>query len=325
MTPSASPWDDDALAALFEQVNNAGRWGADDELGTLNYITPAERRRAAGLVQTGETLSLALPLSVETGWGLPAQVEHRMLYGHRGMPPDGVPASAGDYLGLDVHQPAVTHLDCLSHVASHDGRVYNDRGFDEEVTAAGVKRGSIFALREGIVTRGILLDVPAALGVEWLEPTHGVTVEELEAAERHGGVRVERGDALLLRTGREPRIAAQGPHSLSSGPAPACLAWMHRRKVALYSGDAPDWITPAGARILGSFGPEAGDVAPTRFPLPLHQIGLAAMGLVLLDHCAVEALARTCQRLGRFAFLFVAAPLPLPGGTGSPVNPLAIF
>lgn len=321
------PWRDEELASLFEAVNNSGRWGADDELGTLNYITPAKRVEAARLVRTGETLSLSLslPLASGTTIGRPAPVEHRMLYGHRGPPPPGAPASAGDYLGLEVHQPAVTHLDCLSHVASHDGRVYNGRRFDQVVTAAGVGHGSIYAQRGGIVTRGVLLDVPAALGLDWLDASHGVTVTELEAAERSGGVRVSSGDALVLRAGTQARAAALGRQPLAAGPAPECLPWLHQREVALYTGDAPEWITAAGARILGADAGEAGAPFPTRFPLPLHQIGLAAMGLALLDHCAVEALARTCQRLGRHAFLFVAAPLPLPGGTGSPVNPLAIF
>lgn len=320
MDKLARSWSEEELIQLSHRVNNAGRWGSDDQIGTLNYISPAKRRDAARLVETGQTLSLAHPL---------APIEHRMLYGHRPRPSSHVPASAGEYIGLDVHRAALTHLDGLSHVAGHDGRVYNGRRFDDVVTAAGLSHGSIYAQREGIVSRGVLLDVAGALGVDWLEPTHTITAPQLEAAERHGSIRVSRGDVLVLRAGNEACQSAMGPHPLAAGPGPDCIEWMYGREVAVYTGDAPEQITPVAARILGwvpehaDLGP--GDEAATLFPLPMHQIGLAQMGLVLLDHCEVEELAEMCRRLGRYEFLFVAAPLPLRHGTGSPVNPLAIF
>lgn len=318
-TPTRS-WSDEDLIRLSQRVSNAGRWGAEDEIGTLNYISPAKRRDAARLVQIGQTLSLAHPLS---------PIEHRMLYGHQPRPTSHVPASAGDYIGLDVHQAALTHLDALSHVAGHDGWVYNTRRFDDVVTASGLSHGSIYAQREGIVSRGVLLDVAAALGVDWLEPTYRITAADLEGAERYGSVRISHGDVLVLRAGNEACDTAMGPHSLAAGPGPDCIEWIHQREVAVYAGDAPEQITLAAARILGralerdELGQD--DEVPTLFPLPMHQIGLAAMGLVLLDHCRVEELAKTCRRLGRYEFLFVAAPLPLRRGTGSPVNPLAIL
>lgn len=313
-------WSDEELIRLSERVSNAGRWGADDEVGTLNYISPAKRREAARLVQTGRALSLAHPVS---------PIEHHMLYGHEPRPSSVAPPSAGDYVGIEVHQSTMTHLDGLSHVAGHGGRVYNGRLFDEVVTTAGPNYGSIYAQREGIVSRGVLLDVAASLGIDWLEPTHQIIAAELDAAERYGRVRVSRGDVLVLRAGNEARIATRGPYPLAAGPGPDCIEWMHRREVAVYTGDAPELITPLGARILGRVEEDAesdpGDEPLTLFPLPMHQIGLASMGLVLLDHCRVEELAETCRHLGRYEFLFVAAPLPLPRATGSPVNPLAVF
>lgn len=317
----AGLWDDRELRRLFDDVDNASRWGPDDELGTLNYITPAKRIEAARLVRTGETVSLALPLA---GRDAPL-VEHRMLSGHRGRPPGGVPASAGDFVGLDIHQPGLTHLDCVSHVASPDGRVYNRRRFEDVIGPDGVAFGSVYAQRHGIVSRGVLLDVAAALGVDWLEPTYGIRTADLDAAERYGGIGVGRGDVLVLRAGNETRTAAQGRHRLSAGLAPECLRWLHQREVALYAGDAPEWITSAGARVFGADSGEFTDPFETAFPLPLHQIGLAAMGLVLLDHCRVDELAQNCARLGRHEFLFMVAPLPLVGVTGSPVNPIAVF
>lgn len=316
-------WDDERLIELFGSVDNAGRWGPDDEIGTLNYITPEKRREGAGLVKKGLTVSLALPLCGGTSEIL--EIEHRMLYGP-GEAADESPGSAGDYLGLEIHQRGLTHLDCLSHMAGYDGRAYNARRFDEVVTDRGPTHGSIYAQREGIVTRGVLLDVAAALGLDWLEPSQEISVPQLEAAERFGGARVTSGDVLVLRTGAEARESVAGLSVLGAGPGTECIPWMHEREVAVYTGDAPERITLEGARILGRVEAPAEEVAPSsRFPLPLHQICIPAMGLVLLDHCRVEQLAQTCRELGRYEFLFVAAPLPLEGGTGSPVNPLAVF
>lgn len=312
-------WSDEELIQLSQRVSNAGRWGADDEIGTLNYISPVKRRDATRLVRTGQTVSLAHPLT---------PVEHHMLYGHERSPSPN-PASAGEYIGVDVHRAGLTHFDALSHVATHDGWVYNGHRFDDVVSDEGISFGSIHALREGVVSRGVLLDVAAALGVDWLEPTHQITSAELEAAERHGKVRVSKGDVVVLRAGNGARETSMGFNALAAGPGPDCIEWFHRREIAVYSGDAPELITPLAARILGRTLEQSessrADELPTLFPLPMHQIGLAVMGLVLLDHCEVEYLAQTCSRLGRYEFLFVAAPLVLRLGTGSAVNPLAVF
>ncbi len=313
--------------ALYDRVDNAGRWGAEDELGTLNYITPERRRAAAGLVQTGEILSLAIPIEAPPTADEPHELVHRLHYSNYPGNPLKVPASAEDFLGIPMHHPAFTHLDCLSHVASHDGRVYNGRRFEEVAQPEGIAHGSIFAQRHGIFSRGVLLDIPAALGLDWLEPSHEISLADLDAAERHGGVRVASGDVLVLRTGVRAREAALGPDPLGPGPGADAILWIHEREVAVYTGDAPDLLSIQAARILGRAPQEDWrlDGEPSLFPLPLHQIGISAMGLVLLDHCEVEELARMCQRLGRYEFLFVAAPLALPGGTGSPVNPIAVF
>ncbi|MFN2628393.1 MAG: cyclase family protein, partial [Gaiellaceae bacterium] len=284
-------WDDERLTALFERVDNAGRWGPDDELGTLNYITPDKRRRAAALVREGETISLSLSLAA-------AQIEHRPFYHHDPSNPLHAPPSAGEHLGLEVHQHKLTHLDCISHIGSHEGLVYNRRPFDEVTTENGVTHGSIYAQRAGIVSRGVLLDVAHSLGLDWLEPSHQITVPDVEAAERLGRVRVESGDIVLIRSGSDARAAAEGPSPFSPGPGPDLIEWLHERQVAVYAGDAPERLTSAGSRILGllsSDAPEASEPVTSRFPLPLHQIGIPAMGLVLLDYCSVEELAARCR------------------------------
>lgn len=329
MDPAPSAWSDDELFALSARVSNTGRWGPDDELGTLNHISSAKRRDAVQLVVTGTVVSLAWPITAHSQPRHPAEVDHEMY-------PSTM--SADDYLGLPIHQQGVTHLDCVSHVAAPDGTVYNGRRLVDVVTPTGLSHGSVFAQRGGIVSRGVLLDVAAGLGRDWLDPGHEVTASDLEAAERHGQLTASTGDVAVVRGGTAARAAALGPNIFTPGLGPDAIEWLHDREISVYTGDMPDRVTPLGARILGLIpatdsetsdatdGGSAGDAeVPTRFPLLLHQIGIAAMGLVLLDFCEVEQLARTCRELSRHEFLFVAAPLPVAGGTGSPVNPLAIF
>ena len=314
------PASDEDLIQLFQRVNNAGRWGPHDELGTLNFITPEKRRQASLLVREGRVLSLALPIPGPASRGL--SFEHRML---------GVVGAADDEVAFAVHQENFTHLDCVSHIASYDGFAYNRRRYDHAVTTEGVTLGSIRAQAGGIVTRGVLLDLPAALGIPALAPQMEFTPSDLTAAESHARTSVATGDAVVVRTGVQ---ASDHAGVLRPGPGAHCIEWMYEREVALYTGDSPERITPLGAQVLGLSGddgldPHSGSAAATavstRFPLPFHQIAIPAMGLALLDFCAVEELSRTCAELGRYEFLFVALPLPIEGGTGSPVNPVAIF
>lgn len=306
---------DEELLALYERVDNAGRWGRDDELGTLNFITPAKRQEASQLVVEGVTISLALPMRARSERN-GAHVEHTMLQ---------TIGSADDEVKFVVHQEGFTHIDCPSHIASHHGRAYNHRRFQDAVTTEGVQMGSVRAQSRGIFSRGVLLDLPEALGVERLDAGEAIMPEHLECAEAHAEVCVTTGDVLVLRTGvqRDPPRTVLRP-----GPGAECIEWLCDRQVAVYTGDSPERITPEGARILGLLPEGSGDsvASPTsKFPLPFHQIAIPAMGLTLIDFCAVEELAHACEERGRYEFLFVAAPLPIEGGTGSPVNPLAVF
>jgi kynurenine formamidase len=168
-------------------------------------------------------------------------------------------------------------------------------------------------MSEGIVSRGILVDVPAARGVDWLEPGDGVGPDDLDAAEAHHGVRVESGDVVLLRTGYGRRKREVGPIPMHEGQAgwhAAALPWLHERGVAAIGCDTAQDVVPSGY---------------AQMPLPVHIVGMVAMGLCLIDNCDLEELAATCARLSRYEFLFTLAPLRLTGGTGSPANPLATF
>jgi kynurenine formamidase len=220
------------------------------------------------------------------------------------------PVSSLDALLVVPHGFEVTHMDAVTH-AYFEGRVYNGRSVADAVPAGGVAFGSIHAARDGILTRGVLLDVPAALGVEHLQPGDGIGTAELGAAERLAGVRVEPGDVVVVRSGLDRREALQGPGPTEprEGLLPDAVLWLHERDVAVFSGDCIE-RQPSGY---------------PRVPLPLHQVGLVAMGLMILDATDVETLRELCREEGRSEFLFVASPLRLPSGTGSPVNPLAVF
>jgi hypothetical protein len=300
---------EDALIALFDQISNAGRWGPDDELGTLNFITNQKRVAAAKLVVSGDVVSLGLDLDTAQSQNNHHPVVHQMLLCDD-LDATGQPLAAFDAVTITPHGMTMTHLDALGH-ANFEGHLYNGRHVKDAIRAHGLSFGSIYAMRDGIVTRGVLLDVAAARGVAWLSPDEGVWPEDLEAAERLAGVRVQSGDAIFVRVGLRAREAVEGPEDLSkrAGLVAECIPWLHEREVALYSGDCFEFIPSPYPRMV----------------VPLHVAGLCYMGMPLLDNPAVEQLAETAHRLRRFEFMFSCAPVRLPRGTGAAVNPLAVF
>jgi kynurenine formamidase len=219
--------------------------------------------------------------------------------------------STADYLALAPHGQAHSHLDALCHV-SWRGRMYNDRPMSL-VTSMGALANSITVGQDGIVTRGVLLDIPLTRGVEWLEPGTPITPDDLETSENAAGLRVGTGDVLLVRTGRHRRRQAEGPWDAS-----ARLAGLHH--------DCAPWLRERGVALLGCDG--VSDVRPHSFdevPLPIHTLALVAMGMQLLDNQNLEELAAACAARGRWEFLLVIAPLRITGGTASATNPIAIF
>ena len=296
---------EDEVLALFDACSNAGRWGPDDELGTLNFITDATRVRAAGLVREGRPLSIGKDL--DTVWSLrnPDPVVHRMLYLQH-----DAPTSSLDSIEIASHGFSTTHIDALGHVY-FEGQIYNGRKASDVVKREGLAAASIHAYREGIFTRGVLLDVAAARGVDWLEPHEGVWVDDLERAEEMAGVKVTSGDAIFVRVGLSAREAAQGKEdpSARAGLEAECVRWIHEREVAVFSGDCIERLPQPYSRLT----------------MPLHMIGLASMGLAILDATELEELRLVCRDLKRYEFLLTCAPLRLRGGTGSPVNPIAVF
>jgi kynurenine formamidase len=296
----------DQVKSNFEKINNWGRWGKEDERGALNYITPEKRAAAAKLAKAGEIVSCALPLATESGPDNPQPVQHMMLH-------VGPPVASLDYFAIAPHGFAHTHLDALCHVF-WEGKMYN--GFSaREVGRFGARKCAIDVARDGIATRGVLLDIPLVKKVDYLEPGDPIYPEELDAAEKLHGVKVEEGDALLIRTGRHQRAKAKGAWDARREGVPgldaSCLPWLHERRIALLGCDAVSDCSPS------HYAPE--------FEMPIHVGALVMMGVHLLDNADLDALSTACAKHGRYEFLFALAPLILERGTASPVNPLAIL
>lgn len=296
------------LERWMQELSNWGRWGADDQLGALNTITPAKRRAAAMLVTEGTAVSLAHDLITERAADAPSPYVLDMgIFPERQV--------TRDRIDIDFHGGTFTHLDALCHVA-YDGRFYNGVPY-ESATPEGCAKMGIDALADGIVTRAVLLDIPRLKGVPYLEPGTHVYREDIEAWERQAGVTVSPGDAVLLRTGRWARRAAVGPGG-GSGFDASFLPFLADRDVALLGSDTASEV----GRVPGC---TSYDPSPTMCWIPVHKFALVARGMNLFDNLDLEAAAETAARLNRWEFLLVAAPMRVPNGTGSPINPVAVF
>ncbi len=300
------------IAELLEKVSNWGRWGKDDQRGALNFITPKKRIAAAHLIQSGETVSLCVPLATRPSRDNPRPVTHLMIRsGVVGHPLES--SGAADYFSIETHGIATTHLDALCHHFWR-GKMYN--GFDmTEVDFQGAHKCAIDVCREGIISRGVLLDIPKIRGSEWLEPGDAIYPEDLDAAERDHRVAAGEGDVLLIRTGRFKLRRAKGAGAIALGAMPglhaSCLQWLHQRSIAVLGSDAISDVLPSGYD------------APLR--MPIHTGALVMMGVHLIDNVELESLAETCARERRYEFMFSLLPLVLERGTGSPANPVALF
>ena len=297
----------DTFDRWFREVSNTGRWGRDDSIGTLNLITPAIRLAATRGVRHGITVSLARPL--ETGPNVNAifPLEDRYV-----ISPAGDIQWFLDVPTLPMHGWAFSHLDALSH-AGFRGVFYNGVPTSSVDSARGASRLDIAAMRQGIVTRGVLIDLPRLISRPYLDTGVVVTVSDLEAWERRTGARVQPGDVVLIHTGREARARAVPGWQVSRGAAglhPEIARWLRDRGTAALGGDGAS--DPYPSLVAG-------------VSEPLHQLALVSMGMPLFDNLALEELATVAAERNQWTFLFIAAPLPLRGGSGSLVNALAVF
>ena len=288
------------------EISNWGRWGDDDELGTLNLITDEKRLAAAQLVKDGVSVSLALDLNKKRDLVNTNPFEHELsvsrFSGHE---------VAGDRYSVQYHGFAHSHMDGLPHFA-HKGKLYN--GFSVDVLKPdGAEKLGIQNFRNGIFTRGILIDMPWLKGVDFLEPGTAITIDDLEAWEKKTGLRVGSGDVLLIRTGRWERVRQKGQWNFvekAAGSHASIAKWLKARDVAVIGSDGVSDVMPSGVEGLVN---------------PLHELVLVGLGMPILDNLDLDAVAAAAKERNRWEFLFVGAPLRVPGGTGSPLNPLAVF
>ncbi len=299
------------FAALFDTVRSWGRWGEGDELGALNLLTAERVADAARLVQSGVVVSLSLPLGTTATPDRPVPAEFRMTQSNDADVGLGSIGFAKDFVGADYHSDGHTHIDALCHVA-YEGSLYNGVAAGS-VTDDGAAAEGIELVKDGLVGRGVLLDIPRVRGLPWLEPGEHVFREDLEAAEREQGVAIADGDILLVRTGHVARLAELGPW-----PTEQSKAGLHPTAMTL--------LAERGVVALGCDGNS--DTAPSStegVAFPIHVLALNAMGVLLLDYLQFEDLRSACESAARWEFMCVTAPLRIIGGTGSPANPLAIL
>jgi kynurenine formamidase len=299
---------------IFQSVCNWGRWGDEDSLGTLNYITPRHVKAAAALVRSGRSVSLAIPINKVAGPDNPNPALHFMVQNHDVDVPQGEPHFALDFLGSQCHGDCHTHVDALCHV-SYRGRLYNDKPVSS-VPSTGPRIMDITACAHGIIGRGVLLDIPRLRGVKWIEPRVAVRREEIEAAEKEQGLRLGEGDIFLFRTGHHRRrleLGSWDPDYDGEGRAGLhvdVIPLLHERRVAAFLPDGDGETVPS---------PVDG------FAYPIHALQITSMGMLCADSLQFEELVQVCESEKRWEFMVVAAPLRLPGGTGSLFNPVAIF
>ncbi len=290
--------DDEVTREQFDtwmtELSNWGRWGADDQLGALNLITPAKRVAAARLVQTGRTVSMARDMTIDTLEDPDAASANRppVLVGSVRSVFDINPEGGffWERYEIEYHGSLVSHLDALCHVA-YNGKVYNGHDFqDVASTQDGCTQLGVVNLKDGLVTRGVLVDLPGT----------AVRREDIEAWEAETGITISSGDALFLRTGRE--VGQRG------GYHPSLIPFFKERDIALLGADVPQ---------------EGGQVPGVQ--VPIHVFTLVSLGVHLLDNLGLEELAQTANELNRWEFMFMASPVAVPNGAGTAINPLAVF
>lgn len=314
LTPPA-PLAFTAFEAMFEEMKTWGQWGADDERGTMNYLTPDKIAAAARLVRSGRCVSMAIPINKTAGPDNPNPAVHHMSQLHDIQISDGL-SFGMCALHMAAHGDCHTHVDALNHVA-WQGQLYNGKPA-ALLTSKGSEWGAITAYHTGIVGRGVLIDAARHRGVDWLEPGEAVTRDEIEAIEKNIGLTLGEGDILVFRTGHHARRLALGAWDNNYPPQGTGKAglhvdtvrWMRERRIAAFLPDGDGETVPSNVEGV---------------PYPIHVLQLVAMGMLISDSLQLEELAAACAEEGRWEFMVAGLPLRLPGATGSPWNPIAIF
>ena len=291
------------------ELSNWGRWGEDDALGAVNLITAEQRVSAAALVREGVSVSLAHDTLTEEAADNPAPFGLEVTATGVAATPD-FPFCVDRFSTL-YHGFGTSHLDAICHMF-HNGKMFNGHS-QEEVTEEGARKYSIHHMKDGILARGILMDIPRLKGVPYLEPGTPIYPADLEAWEERAGLKVRSGDVVLIHTGRWNLREAKGPwkiEEIAAGLHASCTKWLRQRDVAILGSDAASDVIPSGIEGV---------------QLPIHQLVLVAMGMPIFDNLDLGALSEEAARQNRWEFMLTAAPLRVVGGTGSPLNPIATF
>jgi kynurenine formamidase len=327
----------DDIDRWMTELSNWGRWGKDDQAGTVNLITPAKRKQAAALVKEGISVSMALdadlapkgspeaenppppaqppssqpPAEGGRGRGNAPRYTWQHVMRSSGVNMRGPSGYAVDTISVNYHGNNTTHFDALSHFI-FNGHIYN--GFPASaITNWGAEKDDVVAFKDGLVTRGVLLDWPRFKNVPYMGDDEAIYAQDLDDWEKKMGVKIESGDCILLRTGRWKRVAEKGPLNLNvvaPGLYASCAKWLKERNIALLGSDVVQDVRPSRVEGVNQ---------------PIHQMFLVAVGTPLFDNCDLEAAAEQAAKLRRSTFMMTVGPLRVPGATGSPFNPLAIF
>jgi kynurenine formamidase len=311
------PMNEQEFDQLFEEISNWGRWGSEDELGTLNTITDKKRKQAARLVKEGKTVSLELELNKTPNMINALPFEHEVfLFGAEetlelGLDLADLPEIAGDVFSINYHGFSHSHMDGLPHFA-YKGKMYNGFPFEPNVPKGFTRLGVENIAEVGIFTRGVIVDLPKFLGIDFIHPGNSITIEVLEAWEKASQTKVSPGDVLLIRTGRWEKVSQDGHWNFQENAAglhATVAKWLKERDVAAIGCDGVSDVMPSGTTRLN----------------PLHELAIISLGMPIFDNLDLEKLAEVSNETKRNTFLFVAAPLNVEGATGSPLNPMAIF
>ena len=297
------------VGEMMQSISNWGRWGKEDQLGTLNLITPDKRKQAAAEVKEGVSISLSYNAIIRPMFG-----SHPFV--HRMTKTGQMPGSTGaeDIYSVQFHGFTVTHLDALCHLFFGE-KMYNGFPIDG-VTDQGAQKLSVTTMKNGIFTRGVLMDFPRLFEVDYLKAGRPIYPGDLDAWEEKAGFKVESGDAIFIRTGRWQRYKVEGewnPLEGSAGLDVSCMPWLKQRDVAVLASDLASDVLPSG--VIGT----------DKQYLPVHLLTIVALGAPILDNCDLEPLSQETAARNRWTFLLTVAPLAVEGGSGSPVNPIATF
>ena len=328
----------------MSELSHWGKWGKDDQAGTINLITPAKRKAAAALVREGVSVSMSLdadrpkegptagplpsmggrpapesapatagapPAPRGQGGGFPNRATWTLTTRPPGPEPRNLAAYVVDTISVSYHGNNTTHLDAPSRMY-YQGQIYN--GYPQSsYTDRGAGKDDVMAMKNGIFTRGVLFDMPKFKGVAYLGDDEPIYVEDLEAWEKRARFRVEPGDAVLVRTGRWVRDREKGPLNLNRatpGLYASCVKWLRERGVSVLGSDVVQDVRPSRVEGVNQ---------------PVHPMALVALGMPLIDNADLEALSEAAAQRRRWTFLLTMNPLRAPGATGGPVNPIATF